>query len=44
MSRTLIIRDWGLGRSIPDEVMQSYLSVITKNPKAVIAALHSPVD
>ncbi|MGH6816146.1 MAG: helix-turn-helix domain-containing protein [Hyphomicrobiaceae bacterium] len=38
-----MLRDWEEGKSIPDQAARAYLTVIARNPKAVIDALsHGP--
>jgi putative transcriptional regulator len=36
------LRDWEQHRREPDQAARAYLEVITRNPKAVIAALQPP--
>ncbi|HEV7371437.1 helix-turn-helix domain-containing protein [Arenibaculum sp.] len=33
------VRDWEQGRRVPDAASQAYLTVIERNPEAVVAAL-----
>jgi putative transcriptional regulator len=35
------LRDWEQGRKEPDAAARAYLTVIGKNPEAVLAALHT---
>lgn len=38
------VKHWEGGRRTPEASARAFLTVIAKNPKAVIAALHSPKD
>lgn len=33
------LRDWEQGKSVPDQAAKAYLTVIARNPDAVVAAL-----
>ena len=35
------LRDWEQGKSVPDQAARAYLTVIARNPEAVVAALAS---
>lgn len=36
------VKHWECGRRIPESSARAFLTVIAKNPEAVIAALHTP--
>lgn len=36
------LRDWEQGKSKPDQAARAYLTVIARNPKAVVEALETP--
>jgi putative transcriptional regulator len=36
------LRDWEQGKTKPDQAARAYLTVIARNPKAVIEALETP--